>query len=52
MFKTFLILVLVFAGYRFYKNMRLVQKTTRKKEKTDYQKMDIQDAEYKDINDE
>ena len=38
MFKTFLILVLVFAGYRFYKNIRLVQKTTRKKEKTDTKK--------------
>jgi len=52
MLKTFLILVLVLAGYKFYKNIRLVQKTQRKKEKTDYQKMNIQDAEYKDIDDE
>ncbi len=52
MLKTFLILVLVLDVYKFYKNIRLVQKTPRKKEKTDYQKMNIQDAEYKDIDDE
>ena len=48
MLKTFLILVLVLAGYKFYKNIRLVQKTPRKKEQTDYQKMNIQDAEFED----
>jgi len=52
MFKTLLILVLVFAGIRFIKNILLVQKTPPKKVKTDYQKMDIQDAEYKEIDDE
>ena len=30
----------------------MVQKTPPKKVKTDYQKMDIQDAEYKEIEDE
>jgi len=49
MFKTLLILVLVFAGIRFVKNIILMP---NKKEKRDYQKMDIQDAEYKEINDE
>ncbi|HJL74980.1 MAG TPA: hypothetical protein QGF08_00685 [Candidatus Marinimicrobia bacterium] len=52
MLKTFLILVLIFAGYRLLKNVRMLQKTSRKKDKTDYGKMDIQDADYKEINDE
>jgi|TARA_Y100000310_G_scaffold9431_1_gene9924 hypothetical protein len=52
MFKTFLILILIYAGYRFIKNVRLVQKTPDKKEKTNYRNMDIQDAEYNEIDDE
>ena len=52
MFKTLFILVLVFAGIRFVKNIILMKNVPNKKEKRDYQKMDIQDAEYKEINDE
>jgi len=52
MLKIFLILILVYTGYRFIKNVRLVQKSPSKKEKTDYQNLDIQDAEYKEIEDE
>ena len=52
MLKAFLILVLIFAGYRLLKNVHMLQKTPGKKEKTDYQKMDIQDADYKELNDE
>lgn len=52
MLKTFLFLVLVLASYKLYKNIRLVQKTSRKKEKTNYHKMNIQDADYKEIDDE
>jgi|AP82_1055514.scaffolds.fasta_scaffold110101_2 hypothetical protein len=52
MFKTLFILVLVFAGIRFVKNIILMKNMPNKKEKRDYQKMDIQDAEYKEINDE
>ena len=52
MFKTLFILVLVFAGIRFVKNIILMKNMPNKKDKRDYQKMDIQDAEYKEINDE
>jgi hypothetical protein len=52
MFKTLLILVLVFTGIWLVKNIILMKNMPNKKEKRDYQKMDIQDAEYKEINDE
>jgi len=50
MFKALLMIVLVFAGIRFVKNILLMQKSQSKKDKTNYQEMDIQDAEYKEIN--
>jgi len=50
MFKTLLILVLVFAGIRFVKNIILMKNVPNKKEKRDYQKMDIKDADFEDIN--
>jgi hypothetical protein len=52
MFKTLLILVLVFTGIWLVKNIILMKNMPNKKEKRDYQNMDIQDAEYKEINDE
>jgi len=51
MLKYFLVFVLVYAAYRFIKNVKVIQKSQSKDKKTDYGKLDIQDAEYKEIND-
>lgn len=52
MLKIFLFLVLVYAGFRFLKNIRQLKKTPQKKDRADYKKMDIQDADYNEIDNE
>jgi len=52
MLKYFLVFVFVYAAYRFIKNVKVVQKRQQKDQKTDYEKLDIQDAEYKEVNDD
>jgi len=60
MIKWLLLGIIVYLLYRaagpllsiFKFNQSIKQKQRRSEIRTDYQKMDIQDAEYKDINDE
>ncbi len=52
MLKFFLIFVLFYAGYKLIKNVKMIEKSPKKKEKTDYKNMEIRDAEFEDLDDE
>ncbi len=51
MLKTFLIFVLIYAGYKLYQNVKIVERSP-KKNKVNYKNMEIRDAEFEDVDDE
>ncbi|MFQ6676698.1 MAG: hypothetical protein ACE5D0_00110 [Fidelibacterota bacterium] len=51
MMKAFLIFVLLYAGYKLFQNVKIVERSPKKK-KVNYKNMEIKDAEFEDIEDE
>ncbi len=52
MFKAFLIFVLFSVVYKLIKNVKMIEKSPKKKEKADYKNLEIRDAEFEDLDDE
>ncbi len=51
MLKALIIFILGFAIYKFINGIKIVQQSPSKKIKRDYEDLDIQEAEFEDIDD-